>query len=745
MTDDMRDRYWMAKILCATGEYARVESLMAGKRHLLASNLPCRYMATLCAIKLKDWSRAEELLREAPFTPGQDVDGIKLVASMWHLDGLVASKQAEPARAKESMKKAVMEDPRCVEAFTWLLDNHVLSKAEELALVQSVDFSMCGDDQEVIRALYLTSLKTYDEPKIVELETKYKLKGNYDLLLRRAEALFDQCRYAKCYSITSAMCKEDPHYGALVPIHVSCIQELGFQTELFAYSHRLVDDFPDRASTWYAVGAYYMTIKNNLEARKYFGKSTEIDSNFAPGWLGYAHSFAAESDVDQAISAYATAAKLFNGYHVPLMHLGTHYILSRNLGLAEDYLLLAEGLNDSDPTLLHELGSLYLTLENFGKAIEYFERALRLADDHDFATVQWETTWFMLAQAHRKNGDIAKAICYAQRVLALNRNAAQAHTLLGYIAHEERKFGVALEHYQTSLSYDPNDTVTHDLFQLALKDQSKVDLDPHLPEGVAEDVLLKDYFLPPDLESYREFDDHLMLTGQGGEDGEHTMSPSFDTDPQDGNAYGLGGDRVGGANDGGNDPDGQSSSQPHTQLPLFKIPFPPLRPSRTHQTSTTTSSSEETTPNMMMTDTPGPPPSFSRRPGNVNIMTPSSSNAPTPSTDASSLASPSWPQRLNPTGRPPAFALFPNANLPRVQHPTESSTPDSAARGGAQWGTTPDGYGGGVGVGVGFETTPVGRRMTSTSHVPNTPSDGNISMEMDMDVDGDDEDDGDVL
>ena len=39
-----------------------------------------------------------------------------------------------------------------------------------------------------------------------------------------------------------------------------------------------------------------------------------MDPHFGPAWIGFAHSFAVEGEHEQAISAYTTAARLFQGY-----------------------------------------------------------------------------------------------------------------------------------------------------------------------------------------------------------------------------------------------------------------------------------------------------------------------------------------------------------------------------------------------------------------------------------------------
>lgn len=53
-------------------------------------------------------------------------------------------------------------------------------------------------------------------------------------------------------------------------------------TELFYASHRLIEDFPNRAVSWYAVGAYYFCLQKYENARKHF---TSVPPWHAPNSL----------------------------------------------------------------------------------------------------------------------------------------------------------------------------------------------------------------------------------------------------------------------------------------------------------------------------------------------------------------------------------------------------------------------------------------------------------------------------
>jgi anaphase-promoting complex subunit 6 len=106
---------------------------------------------------------------------------------------------------------------------------------------------------------------------------------------------------------------QDAYFKESIPVHLSCLYELGMKNELYEYAQELVDRLNDEAVAWHAVGLYYLYIKKNLEARRYFSQALTINQFFQQSWLGYGHSFSAEKDHDQAISAYMACSRLIPG------------------------------------------------------------------------------------------------------------------------------------------------------------------------------------------------------------------------------------------------------------------------------------------------------------------------------------------------------------------------------------------------------------------------------------------------
>lgn len=102
-------------------------------------------------------------------------------------------------------------------------------------------------------------------------------------------------------------------------------------SKLFVLAHELVDQEPEDAMSWYAVGVWYLTANKWTDARTYFrcvlphvsfdyseiinvlSKTSLMDPRFAPSWIAFGHTFAGEGEHEHAVTAYSTSARLFAG------------------------------------------------------------------------------------------------------------------------------------------------------------------------------------------------------------------------------------------------------------------------------------------------------------------------------------------------------------------------------------------------------------------------------------------------
>ena len=528
--DDDQDAFWLAQVHFSTGNYTRAQRYLS-RQGLIAQNPSCRYLAAHCLIKqckydealsivgertpahLIGWSNSRRKLqhtngsiRSASSRSGrdngrrdridkseerarEDIGDIKFEAAMCYLRGTCYAKQNAFDRAKDCYKDAVRIDVQCFEAFDQLMKNSLMSPDEEWAFLESLDFDSIsvGDDSslsqeaaEFTKMLYMTRLPKYKNPSAFEaatetLSTHYNLADNPDLLLSKAELLYTHCRFTESFAITQSILSVDKHNFSVYPLHLACLYELNRKNELFLISHELADEHPEEPCTWLAVGVYYLTISRVAEARRFFSKASMMDPHFGPAWIGFAHTFAAEGEHDQAISAYSTAARLFQGTHLPQLFLGMQNLQLNNMTLAEEYLKTAFSLCKTDPLLLNEMGVVYYHRNQLQPAVDMFKSALEIASSIGSDANAWIPTRANLGHAYRRMGMSMAALAEFSGVLCQGGRDAGVFCAKGLVLLELGRTLEAIKALHEALAISPQDPVATDLLSKALEDNSLLD------------------------------------------------------------------------------------------------------------------------------------------------------------------------------------------------------------------------------------------------------------------------------
>lgn len=420
--------------------------------------------------------RSEERDRE-------DVSNIKYEAGMCYLRGLCYAKQNAFDRAKECYKNAVLIDVRCFEAFDQLMKNSLMSPGEEWEFLDSLNFdrtqvdpgdpSSAPEAADFTRNLYITRLSKYARPEefstaIETLSTHYRLSENPDVVLSKAELLSTSSCYEPALALTSSILESDPYNFSCLPLHISLLHQLRCNTALFALSHDLADHHPEEPCTWLAVGAYYLATNRIPEARSYFSKASLMDPHFGPAWIGFAHTFAAEGEGDQAIAAYSTAARLFQGTHVPQLFLGMQEIALGNLTIAREYLTTAYSLCDRDPLLINEIGVVSYMDEDFQSACRHFMLALNIAEDNAAPPQQYTSTRLNLAHALRCSGRFHEALDQFDETIRLGSRECGVFASKGLVLLELDMPFEATVALHEALAISPQDPTATDLLMRAL-------------------------------------------------------------------------------------------------------------------------------------------------------------------------------------------------------------------------------------------------------------------------------------
>ena len=399
---------------------------------------------------------------------------------MCYLRGLCYAKQNAFDRAKECYKDAVRIDIQCFEAFDQLMKNSLMSPGEEWDFLDTLNFDSIQADSsagseaaDFTRNLYITRLSKYARPDefndaIETLSTHYKLESNPDVLLSKAEILYTSSRYAPALALTSQILETDPYNFAAMPLHLALLHHQSHTTALFALAHDLADTHPNEPCTWLAVGTYYLSTNRIPEARSYFSKASLMDPHFGPAWIGFAHTFAAEGEGDQAIAAYSTAARLFQGTHLPQLFLGMQEISLGNLTIAREYLTTAFNLCGHDPLLVNEIGVVAYMEEEYDSAVRHFMLALRIAEDNEAPMQQYTSTRLNLAHALRRAGRFEEALAQFDEVVRLGLREAGVFASKGLVLLElEQSFDATVALHE-ALAISPQDPMASDLLSKAL-------------------------------------------------------------------------------------------------------------------------------------------------------------------------------------------------------------------------------------------------------------------------------------
>jgi anaphase-promoting complex subunit 6 len=414
----------------------------------------------------------------------EDAANIRFEAAMCFLRGLCYAKQNAFDRAKECYKDAVRIDVQCFEAFEQLMKNCLMSPDEEWQFLESLDFdaisiaddtSSSQEAAEFTKMLYTTRLSKYKNPASFTaatetLSTHYNLATNADLLLSKADLLFTQCRFKDALAITNSILSEDKYNFSIYPLHLACLYELQLKNALFLVSHDLADNHPEEPCTWLAVGIYYLAINKVAEARRYFSKASMMDPHFGPAWIGFAHTFAAEGEHDQAISAYSTAARLFMGTHLPQLFLGMQNHMLNNMTLADEFLKTAYGLCSADPLLLNEMGVVFYHQERLGDAVAIFVKALEIADEIDSDPQAWISTRANLGHAYRRLQQWDLALSEFNEVLRQGGKDPSVFCAKGLVLMEQRRPYDAVQIFHEALAISPQDAIATELLNKALEE-----------------------------------------------------------------------------------------------------------------------------------------------------------------------------------------------------------------------------------------------------------------------------------
>uniref|UniRef100_A0A667ZRM5 Cell division cycle 16 homolog (S. cerevisiae) n=1 Tax=Myripristis murdjan TaxID=586833 RepID=A0A667ZRM5_9TELE len=315
--------------------------------------------------------------------------------------------------ATSSYKEALKLDVYCFEAFDLLTSHHMLTAQEEKEFLDSLPLSQqcTEEEEELLHFLFENKLKKYNKPSdLVVPEMVNGLQDNLDVVVSLAERHYYNCDFKMCYKLTSMVMVKDPFHANCLPVHIGTLVELSKANELFYLSHKLVDLYPNNPVNSAIIATFW---KLHITC----SKATTLERTYGPAWIAYGHSFAVESEHDQAMAAYFTAAQLMKGWKT-----------AEKLFLDAMEKIKAIGNEvtvDKWEPLLNNLGHVCRKLKKYEQALEYHRQALVLIPQH-------ASTYSAIGYVHSLMGDFESAIDYFHTALGLKRDDTFSVTMLGH-------------------------------------------------------------------------------------------------------------------------------------------------------------------------------------------------------------------------------------------------------------------------------------------------------------------------
>ncbi|XP_054003924.1 cell division cycle protein 16 homolog isoform X4 [Hylaeus anthracinus] len=485
--EDPKDICTLAHCMYLMKQYHRAAHLIRS-HGLEKTDVMCHYLTVRSLLEAKEYNEALQVINDSEICTNITQSGISFAdrvdmledapkniqSSILYVKGRVYEAMDNRAVATDCYKQALHCDVYSYQAFEALVQNQMLSASEEKELVESLPFNeQCTEaETELLRLLYESKLKKYQEPNkkqtlatcsVMGVLVTDRLLGNLDMEVSKAERLYYNCDYHKCFSLTERILKKDPYHNSCLPVHIACLVELKKTNALFYLAHKLVDLYPDMALAWFAVGCYYYSIGKSDPARRYLAKATALDRLFGPAWLAYGHSFAVENEHDQAMAAYFKASQLMKGCHLPLLYIGLECGLTNNLKLADKFFQQAQGIAPNDPFVIHEMGVISFYNLDYKTAEQQFKEAMKRIQGGLKDVIlpsKWEALLNNLGHTCRKMKKYEEALEYHHQALVLNSLNPSTYAAVGFIHALMGNTQEAVDAFHRALGLRRDDTFT---------------------------------------------------------------------------------------------------------------------------------------------------------------------------------------------------------------------------------------------------------------------------------------------
>ncbi|GJQ14787.1 hypothetical protein GpartN1_g6578.t1 [Galdieria partita] len=435
-------------------------------------------------------------------------------AAYCYLQGKAAMQLLRKEEAVDLLKKALQYDCFCVDAIVALSENDLLTETERRELIlnskplqeeswlqlfysgilkcslstfyELANLRMNTPTNETVPKSFYLSVESmqnvlaschshyFDKPALT------MLSSDTDFLVVICGFLYSQKRFSYCDQVLDKILAQDKYCLSVYIWKAACLYALGKANELFRFAHWLVREFPQSENSWYAVGCYYLSCNQYVQARQYFQKATSLRPSWSLSWIALGHAFAFQDESDQALASYRTVYRLSSLSFDSALFMAIEYLRQNNYSQAQRLLEQASKIAPSEPQPFHELGVLQYRQENFSSAVDSFQRSLQLTKQMigDIPSAYPELSGYYniltasllgLGHCYRRQGLYSKALDILEDALTIAPQDPSICSAIGITYHSQCKYENAIEMYHRSITLKGKDILIESLIELGMK------------------------------------------------------------------------------------------------------------------------------------------------------------------------------------------------------------------------------------------------------------------------------------
>ena len=223
----------------------------------------------------------------------------------------------------------------------------------------------------------------------------------------------------------------------------------------------ILQENPQHAAGFYLLGEGLLDAGRMREAERNFKRAVEIDP--APQYLdalGRAYERAGQGKHDEAVRAYARAAKANSKYLSPRMGIARIWMNRGNCGLAVPALQEAQKLNPTNEWIYFSIGQCYRRLNKVDEAISSYKTAIKYAPKNAEAHFTLGTIYFQAGKSGEAARSLTKAAQYGQKLVEDGKPVewlTKAYRQLGFAERARRNKRAAIQAWEHYLARNPKD------------------------------------------------------------------------------------------------------------------------------------------------------------------------------------------------------------------------------------------------------------------------------------------------